>query len=412
MMDDLPADPRPLVSVVVPAYNEALKLMGSLTAIYDYLLTLQSRYRFELLVVDDGSTDETGDIADAFAKTHSGVMVLHHKVNFRLGQALQYAIGQSKGAYVVTFDSDLSYSVDHIGRMLDALSEQHARVVVASPYMKGGETSAIPWRRAAMSKGVNKLLSSVTHSHVATVTGMVRAYDGPFIRSLDLKAMGPEINTEILYKAQIMRARVVEVPAHLDWSDQGERMRDRKVSLRVSSTSKLLVFASFLFRPLIFFVIPGLILLVISAWTLGAVGINVVSQFFKETGSIDQRLYDAFADVWQRRPQSFIIGGFSFVVAVQLISLGLLATQTKRYFEELFHLGTSVRRRVDRIETSLVVAGVEPAEREMVAAPGMDEPVTLELGGHPADSGPAGAAAGSAENGSDVDQPAARVRSN
>ena len=109
-----------------------------------------------------------------------------------------------------------------------------------------------------MSKGVNKLLSRVTHSRVATVTSMVRAYDGPFIRSLDLKAMGPEINTEILYKAQIMRARVVEIPAHLDWSEQTERMKARKVSLRVSNTSKLLVFASFLFRPLVFFVFPGL----------------------------------------------------------------------------------------------------------------------------------------------------------
>jgi glycosyltransferase involved in cell wall biosynthesis len=377
--EQLPSDPRPLVSVVMPAYNEALKLMGSLTAVYSYLVSLHDRYRFELLVVDDGSTDETGAIADVFAKTHAGVVVLHHKVNFRLGQALQYAFGQSKGDYVVTFDSDLSYSPDHIGRMLDALVEQHARVVVASPYMKGGRTSAIPWRRAAMSKGVNKLLSRVSHSHVATVTGMVRAYDGPFIRSLDLKAMGPEINTEILYKAQIMRARVVEIPAHLDWSDQSERMKSRKVNLRVSSTSKLLVFASFLFRPLVFFVIPGLVLLFVSAWTLGAVAIAVGREFFEVSGSIDNRLYAAFANTWQERPQSFIVGGFSFVVAVQLISLGLLATQTKRYFEELYHLGTATRRRVDRIETSLTVAGVDPVERSMVAAAGLDEPATLEV---------------------------------
>jgi hypothetical protein len=80
---------------------------------------------------------------------------------------------------------------------------------------------------------------------IKTITSMVRAYNGPFIRSLSLKAMGPEINTEIMYKAQIMRARVAEIPAHLDWSDQAERMAKRKVSLRVSTTSKLLVFASF-----------------------------------------------------------------------------------------------------------------------------------------------------------------------
>src|SRR5262249_40595086 len=210
---------------------------------------------------------------------------------------------------------------------------KHARVVVASPYMKGGRTSAIPWRREVMSKGVNKLLSRVSHSRVATVTGMVRAYDGPFIRSLDLKAMGPEINTEILYKAQIMGARVVEIPAHLDWSDQSERLKSRKVNLRVSNTSKLLVFATFLFRPIVFFVIPGLLLLVVSAWTLGAVAIAVGKEFFDASGSIDNRLYAAFANTWNDRPQSFIVGGFSFVVAVQLISLGLLATQSKRYFE-------------------------------------------------------------------------------
>jgi hypothetical protein len=116
---------------------------------------------------------------------------------------------------------------------------------------------------------------------------------------------------------------------------------------------------------------------------LGAVGIDVVQEFFRLSGSIDHRLYDAFAITWENRPQSFIIGGFSFVVAVQLISLGLLATQSKRYFEELYHLGTSVRRRVDRIEISLTVAGVEPAERHVVAAPGMEEPITLEAGEAP-----------------------------
>ena len=65
-------------------------------------------------------------------------------MNFRLGQALRYAFGQSKGDYVVTFDSDLSYSVDHIGRLLDALSEQHARIVVASPVHEGRPTIGHP----------------------------------------------------------------------------------------------------------------------------------------------------------------------------------------------------------------------------------------------------------------------------
>jgi hypothetical protein len=176
---------------------------------------------------------------------------------------------------------------------------------------------------------------------------MVRAYDGPFVRSLNLKAMGPEINTEILYKAQIMRARVIEIPAHLDWSNQTERMKIRRVSLKVSTTSKLLMFASFLFRPLMFFFVPGLLLLAVSAWTLASVGFGVLHHLKEGTGSFDAHLTYAFAQTYSERPHSFIIGGLSFVVAVQLITLGLLATQNKRYFEELFHLGTSNRRSFD-----------------------------------------------------------------
>jgi glycosyltransferase involved in cell wall biosynthesis len=341
----------PLVTVIIPAYNEALKLHDSLTTIYAYLQSLSDRYRFEVLVVDDGSTDGTDAIAAAFAGSHTGVRVLTHAVNFRLGQALMFAFGQSRGDYVVVFDSDLSYTVDHIGRMLEAIEREHARVVVASPYMKGGKTTAIPWRREAMSKGVNRLLAATSQGDLHTVTGMVRCYDGIFIRSLDLKSMGPEINTEILYKAQIMRARIIEIPAHLDWTDQEERMASRRVSLRVSTTSKLLMFSSFLFRPIFFFLIPGVLLFAVAVWTLGSVAWTVGQRYLELAGgNFDYRLTQAFQDTYQARPHSFIVGGFALVIAVQLVSLGLLATQTKRYFEETFHLGTSLTRRLERME--------------------------------------------------------------
>lgn len=342
-------DPRPLVSLVVPAYNEALLIMASLTEIYTYMQGLESRYRFEILVVDDGSTDETYAIAAAFAATRPEVKVLRHLVNFRLGQALRYGFAESKGDYVVAFDADLSYAPEHIGRMLETLESEHARVVIASPYMKGGRTTSIPFGRKAMSHGVNRLLAAASQGDLATVTGMVRAYDGPFVRSLNLKAMGPEINTEILYKAQIMRARVVEIPAHLDWSNQTERMKQRRVSLKVSTTSKLLMFASFLFRPIMFFLVPGLFLMALSAWTLGSVALGVLDHFKDGTGSFDSHLTFAFSQTYLERPHSFIIGGLAFVVAVQLITLGLLATQNKRYFEELFHMGTTSRRHLDEL---------------------------------------------------------------
>jgi glycosyltransferase involved in cell wall biosynthesis len=330
---------RKIVTILIPAYNEALKIMESLTDIYAYMQALDD-YLFELIVIDDGSTDETAEIAEAFARSRYEVRVIRQPSNMRLGQALRDGFAVSRGDIVIAFDSDLSYSVDHIGRMLAAFEAEKATIVIASPYMKDGKTSAIPWRRAQMSKQVNRLLAASSQYPIKTVTGMVRAYDGDFIRSLSLKAMGPEINTEILYKAQIMRARVTEIPAHLDWSDQAERMAKRKVSLRVSTTSKLLVFASFLFRPILFFIGPGLLLLAISIWSSASLLWTVVRNARGERGNFDDRITHGFADAWQLRPQTFIIAGFTFVVAVQLISLGLLAVQAKRYFEELFYAST------------------------------------------------------------------------
>ncbi len=335
---------RPLVTVLVPAYNESLKITSSLETIYDYMKGLEERFRFELLVVDDGSTDDTAEQVEDFARGRPEVRLLRQPSNMRLGQALRDGFAASHGDIVVVFDSDLSYSVDHIGRMIDTMMERKVTIVVASPYMEGGQVTAIPWRRELMSKQANRLLALTSQYPIKTITSMVRAYSGPFIRSVSLKAMGPEINTEIMYKAQVMRARVAEIPAHLDWSDQAERMAKRKVSLRVSTTSKLLVFASFLYRPIAFFIIPGLLLLAISMWSSLSLLATVISN--RDTvGNWDQKITHGFEHAWEMRPQTFIIAGFTLVIAVQLISLGLLATQAKRYFEELFYASNRRRSR-------------------------------------------------------------------
>jgi dolichol-phosphate mannosyltransferase len=330
------ADERPLITVLVPAYNEALKIADSLAAIHAYMVELASEYRFEILVVNDGSFDRTGELVDEFAARHREVRVLTHVANMGIGQSLRDGFSAAEGDITVVFDSDLSYSVDHIGSMLATMAETGVGVVVASPYMQGGRLTAVPWRREVMSRQANRMLSASSQYDVKTVTGMVRAYRSSFVKHLSLKSMGPEINTEILYKAQVMRVRVAEIPAHLDWSDQAERIANRKMSFRVSTTSKLLVFSSFLYRPIWFFIVPGLLLLLVSLWS-GLSLMWTVLNVAQDSGNLDVRLTGAFAQAWELRPQTFIIAGFSFVVAVQLISLGLLAAQAKRYFEELFY---------------------------------------------------------------------------
>ena len=337
---------RPLVSVVVPAYNEAAALQRNLGTLCRYLGSLEDEYRWELVIVDDGSTDDTGRLADEFARGRANVHVLHHLVNFGLGQALRFGFAHCRGDYVVTLDVDLSYAPEHVGAMLARLRQGGARVVVASPYMKGGRVTNVPWLRRVMSQWANRFLSMATGRSVSTVTGMVRAYDGPFLRSLSLKSQYMEINPEVLYKAMLLNARIDEVPGHLDWSLQRAAGPARRSSLRVRRQTFQVLLAGFLFRPVMFFIVPGTLVLLFALYTNTWMFIHFFDQYQRLAGvaGIEDRLTWAVGAAYREYPYTFIIGLMSLVLALQLLGLGIMALQNREYFQEMFTLGTRVYR--------------------------------------------------------------------
>jgi len=344
----------PLVTVVVPAYNEADILARNLAALEAYLRTLEPAYRFELVIVDDGSSDATGEIAEAFAAGRSDVVVLRHEINFRLGQTLRTAFGASRGDIVVVMDADLSYAPEHIGAMLARMRETRAKIVIASPYRKGGSVVGVPWLRRVLSKGANRFLSLMAPKDffsdtLTNITGMVRAYDGEFIRGLSLWAMDVDVNPEIINKAKILRARIVEVPARLAWDESrrrgAARRGDSKLSLLRGTIQSLV--SGYMFRPFHFFIAPGLLLFALSLYPLAWTIIHTVDQYGKLAGkglSVDYRLSEAIAGAFQIAPHSFVVAGFALVVAIQLLSLGLLSLQKKRNYAQLFYLMSALSR--------------------------------------------------------------------
>lgn len=347
---------RPLVSIVVPAFNEAAGLERNLTAVCRYMETLEDAWRWELVVVDDGSTDDTGRLADEFARVRGNVHVVHHLTNFGLGQALRSGFGHCRGDYVVTLDMDLSYAPEHIGALLERIRTSGAKVVVASPYMKGGRVSNVPWFRLLLSAWANRFLSMATNHSVSTVTGMVRAYDGPFLRSLSLKSVSMEINPEVIYKALLLNARIDEIPGHLDWELQRTPGTVRRSSTRVKRQTLQVLLAGFLFRPVMFFIFPGTLILLFSLYTSAWMFIH----FFEQYGALstirgfEDRATAAVGAAFQQYPYTFIIGLMSLILAVQLLSLGIVALQNREYFKEMFYLGTRIQRfaREDRKENT------------------------------------------------------------
>ncbi len=338
---------KPVVSVVVPAYNEAAIVQRNLARLCDYMDSLKPRYRWEVVFVNDGSTDCTGELAEAFAAERDNVYVLHHVTNMRLGQALRFAFTHCHGDYVVTMDLDLSYAPDHIERLLAALRERNAKVAIASPYMTGGKVSHVPWTRRMLSRWANRYLSFTANGKLHTLTGMVRAYDRRFLDSLDLSATDVEINTEILFKAQLLHERVIEIPAHLDWSLQKAAGNRRRSSMKILRAVMACLFSGFIFRPVIFFILPGFLLMMLSFYPISWVFIHTAEHLVKVPAWVqawDSRLSAAVAGAFHEFPHTFVVAGLALLVAIQLISLGIVSMQSKRYFEELFHLGTTIYR--------------------------------------------------------------------
>jgi glycosyltransferase involved in cell wall biosynthesis len=337
---------RPKVSVIVPAYNEAPTLFENLSRLAEHLD--RSPFTSEMIVVDDGSADHTAAEASRFAESRRDVKVVEHQANFGLGQAIKSGLRASSGDIIVTFDADLSYDPEHIDRLVGTMETTGASIVVASPYMEGGSVIGVPRMRAILSRWANRMLRRLSLHHISTVTGMVRAYDAEFVDGLSLKSMDNQINAEIIYKATILRRPIVEIPAQLQWTRNEDETRTRSKNLRFVTMTIDSMFSGFIFRPFTFFLLPGVVLGGLALYTLGWAAYHVITFLPDQSGSPAEMIADSIAAAFQVSPHSIVVGGIALILSFQLISVGILSAQNKRYFEEVWYQGDLTARELRR----------------------------------------------------------------
>jgi glycosyltransferase involved in cell wall biosynthesis len=249
---------NPLVTIVVPAYNEEQSLAHSLDVLWKYIQSLSARYRFEYVVVDDGSTDTTYGIAESFARSHENVRTVHHCANKGLSQALRTGFEQAHGDIVISIDSDLTYAPFHIARLLDAMATTGADIVVASSYMRGGRTANVPWLRRTLSVWANRWLSLAASGRISTLTCVVRAYRWQTLKLLLPETAHPEINPELLFEARKRQLKIVEIPAYLDWGSATKRRRTRLSLSRLARRTWHVTELGLRYRPVLWIAIPAL----------------------------------------------------------------------------------------------------------------------------------------------------------
>jgi hypothetical protein len=340
--EDPAAVPERIGTIVLPAYNESDMLATSLRRIVEVLRTAMADRRWEVLVVDDGSVDNTAAIALTAAVELStprvGVRVLRHIANRGLGGALQTGFAHSTGDVVVVVDCDLSYHPDHIPQLVREVEDGKAQIAVASPYMPGGRTIGVPPALERRSRMANRFLATLSRTDLHTFTGMVRAYDGPFIRELALKATDDVINIETLHKTGLLHGRIVEVPAVLDWTGLDtragrSRMRDKRTRAKTYET----VARGIMYRPYLVFSLGGMLLMLAGAVT-------------------------GFAALMLPGTQvGLTVLGVSMMVAGFTAGLSsVISMQVKRGFEELFYQLSAARRMVRTVSEDGPQTGVFP----------------------------------------------------
>jgi glycosyltransferase involved in cell wall biosynthesis len=235
MNADIVGVERPQVSVVCPFYNESAIIEHSIRSLAENLARLSCTW--ELLVVNDGSTDGSDEIARRVAGDDPRLRVLGYRINKGRGAALLNGIRQARGDVIVTTEIDLSWGENIVHDLLVAVRQHpEADVVVASPHLPGGGYRNVPAKRVWLSRLGNKVIRACISDAATMNTGMTRAYRREAILSLPLHEPGKEFHLEVILKATALGLRIHEIPALLEWKDYkyaGARMK-RKSSTRVN----------------------------------------------------------------------------------------------------------------------------------------------------------------------------------
>lgn len=338
------AETRPMVSIVLPVFNEAAILREHTLLLLDHLRSLEERFRCELIIVDDGSRDESRAIARQLALEFASIRVFGHPRNFGVGQALKTGFAQCRGQYVVVLDIDLSYGPHIVGDMLERMVSTGARIVLASPYMRGGRVTQVPWLRRVLSRFANWFLARASGHRLSTLTCMVRACDGRFLRTLHLRRTGMDAMPEMIHKAKLLGASIEEVPAELNWELQNRVRGKRRSSMRLLRQILATLVSGFMLRPFTFLLVPGLLLLGFAVYVNTWMIIHFLEAYVELAAAGKAHMSDAVAIAYGRYPHTFIVGLLSLMLAIQLTGMAMMSLQNKRYFDELFHLGSTLLR--------------------------------------------------------------------
>jgi len=219
-----------MVSVVLPAYNEAAKLESAVTKISQALK--ETGYRHEIIIAEDGSTDGTAERAEELTQKYSNLKHIHHEKRLGRGTALNNAFRQCSGEVLVYMDLDLATDLKSLKPLVEAITVEGYDLSTGSRMLPESKVER-SLRRSVSSKSYNFLVRHMLGSKVRDHQCGFKAFKKePLLKLLvEVEATHWFWDTEIIVRAYRHDYRVKEIP--VEWKSG----KDTKVNLFKDSSS-------------------------------------------------------------------------------------------------------------------------------------------------------------------------------
>jgi glycosyltransferase involved in cell wall biosynthesis len=221
--DDLSSGARPKYSIVIPAFNEGARIPATLRSVVE---CIHARgWEAEVLVVNDGSADQTAEVVRAFAQTAPEVRLMENPGNRGKGYSVRAGMLEARGAIVLFTDADLSSPIEEAERLFAAI-EQGADIAIGSRWLESSrQTHRQPLYRQLFGRCFNGVTRAVMRLPFADTQCGFKAFTREAAQTVfrlqTIERWG--FDPEILLIALKRGFRVVEVP--VSWAhDQRTRM--------------------------------------------------------------------------------------------------------------------------------------------------------------------------------------------
>ena len=216
--DPLPAD-APLLSVIVPVYNEAETVAALLERVLAVELPMQ------VIVVDDGSTDGSRDIVARLAAEHPEVEHVCHEANSGKGAAVHTGIAHARGRWTIIQDADLEYDPAEFPRLIAAAEEHGVRVVYGSRILGSSNRS---YRCYYWGGRLVSLVASILYGRwITDEPTCYKLFDTALLQGLRLRENGFGFCAEATAMVCRLGERIIEVPIsyHPRSMEEGKKIR-------------------------------------------------------------------------------------------------------------------------------------------------------------------------------------------